>query len=51
MKQIIEDLYVDDIITGGDKITDVQILKDTTTKIFKEAGFVLYKWHLNFFEL
>ena len=31
VKQIMEDLYVDDLNTGGDKITDVQILKDTTT--------------------
>ena len=36
-----ENLYVDDLITGGDKITDVQTLKDTAIQIFKEAGFVL----------
>ena len=30
VKQIMEDLYVDDLNIGGDKITDVQILKDTT---------------------
>ena len=29
VKQIMEDLYVDDLITGGDKITDVQTLKGT----------------------
>ena len=29
VKQIMEDLYVDNLITGGDKITDVQTLKDT----------------------
>ena len=51
VKQIIENLYVDDLITGRDKITDVQILKDTLIKIFKGAGFVLHKWHSNFPEL
>ena len=45
VKQIMQDLYVDDLITGGDKITDVQTLKDTAIQIFKEAGFVLHKWH------
>ena len=40
VKQIMEDLYVDNLITGGDKITDVQTLKDTAIQIFKEAGFV-----------
>ena len=39
------------IITGGDKITDAQFLKDTAIQVFKEAGFVLHKWHSNFPEL
>ena len=47
VKQIMEDLYVDDLITGGEKITNVQTLKDTAIQIFKEAGFVSHKWHSN----
>ena len=43
VKQIMEDLYVDDLITGGDKITDVQTLKGTAIQIFKNAGFALHK--------
>ena len=43
VKQITEDLHVDDLIAGEDKIIDVQILIDTTIQIFKEAGFVLLK--------
>ena len=39
------------MITGGDKVTDVQFLKDTAIQVFKEAGFVLHKWHSNFPEL
>ena len=37
VKQIMQDLYVDDLITGGDKITDVQTLKDIAIQIFTEA--------------
>ena len=51
VKQIMEHLYVDDLITGRHKVTDVQTLKDTATQIFKEAGFVLHKWHSHFPEL
>ena len=46
-----QDLYVDDLITGGDKIIDVQTLKGTAIQTFKEAGSVLHKWHSNFLEL
>ena len=30
VKQIMEDLYVDDLITGGDKVADEQILYKTS---------------------
>ena len=46
-----EDLYVNDLIIGGNKVTDVKILKDTAIKIFKDAGSVLHKWHSNCPEL
>ena len=46
-----EGLYVDDLITGGDKIIDVQTLKPQLYKYSKEVGFVLHKWQLNFPEL
>ena len=46
-----EDLYVNDLITRGDKIIDVQTLSDTAIQIFKEAGFTLHKRHSNFPEL
>ena len=34
-KQIMEDIYANNLITGGENIRDVQILKDTATQIFK----------------
>ena len=46
-----DDFYVDDLISGGDNVTEVKSLKDTATQIFREAGFVLHKWHSNHPEL
>ena len=36
VKQIMEGLYVDDLITGGDKIIDVQTLKPPLYKYSKK---------------
>ena len=36
-KQIMEDIYANNLITGGENITDVQILKDTVIQIFKQV--------------
>ena len=46
-----EDLYVDVLITGCDKITDIQTLKNTAIQILKKSGFFLHKWHSNFHDL
>ena len=51
VKQIMEDLYVDDLITGGDKVADEQILKDTAIQNFKVTYFFLHKRYLNFPEI
>ena len=47
MKQTIDGLYLGDLITEGDNISNVKLLKETATQVFKEAGFVLHKWHCN----
>ena len=47
MKQTIDGLYLGDLITEGDNISNVKLLKETETQVFKEAGFVLHKWHCN----
>ena len=36
-KQIMEDVYADNLITGGENIADVKILKDTAIQIFKQV--------------
>ena len=43
--EIRDDLYVEDLITGGKNFKQVASLKDITTEIFREAGFKLHKWH------
>ena len=51
IKKVMDDFYVDDLISGGDDVTEVKSLKDTTTQIFREAGYVLHKWQSNHPEL
>ena len=48
VKQIIDDLYVDDLNTGGnDNISNIKSLKETAIQIFKGARFVLHKRYPN----
>ena len=51
IQQLMEDMYVDDLISVGNNVTDVKFLRDTAVQIFREAGFVLHKWHSNYTEL
>ena len=51
IQRLMEDMYVDDLISGGNNVTDVKFLRDTAVQIFREAGFVLHKWHSNYTDL
>ena len=42
-----DDIYVDDIISGGNTVSEVEKVKDATVEIFKDAQFQLHKWHSN----
>ena len=42
-----EDLWVDDLITGGENSQQVVSLQDTAIEIFHKAGYKLHKWHSN----
>ena len=44
-------LYVDDVITGGNKLEEVAELKEKAIEIFAKAKFQLHKWHSNKMEL
>ena len=39
--EITDDLYVDNLITGGEKFEQVALSKVTATEIFHETGFKL----------
>ena len=45
--EIRDSLYVDDLLTGGCMVEEVQQLKETAIKIFDRAKFTLHKWHSN----
>ena len=45
MKELSDGIYVDDIHIGGNNVTEVIEMKETSVKIF--AGFELHKWHSN----
>lgn len=47
VEEIKENLYVDDIISGGDNDHEVGELKKLLIEIFKAAGFHLHKWNSN----
>lgn len=47
VEEIRRSLYVDDLITGGETVTETQLLKESCETIFGEAKFKLHKWHSN----
>jgi len=45
IKQVKDDMYVDDLVTGGDNLEQLSELKDKVIILFKKGGFTLHKWH------
>lgn len=46
-KVLLQDFYVDDLITGADSCNDLQDTIDDLTRLLGEAGFKLNKWASN----
>ncbi|XP_071573556.1 uncharacterized protein [Temnothorax nylanderi] len=44
---ILNDFYVDDLLSGADTIAEVKRIRDETTKVLNKAGFQLRKWASN----
>ena len=40
-------MYVDDFVTEGESINEVQKLKLDSINLFRQEGFKLHKWHSN----
>ena len=51
VKQLREGLYVDDLITGGTTVAEIQTQKEKTIEVFDDATFTIHKWHSNVPEL
>ena len=49
--EIQRSLYVDDVITGMNTVEETKKLMETTIGVFKDAQFILHKWHSNAAEL
>ena len=47
VKEILRSLYVDNVITGGSTIDEVQDLKKTIISVFGEAMFTMHKRNSN----
>ncbi|XP_011165769.1 uncharacterized protein LOC105200092 [Solenopsis invicta] len=46
-KVILRNFYVDDLLTGCDKLNEIRTLKQEITQILESAGFQLAKWNSN----
>ena len=51
VKQLRDGLYVDDLMTGGATVQEVETKKSTAIEVFEDASFTLHKWHSNAKEL
>ena len=47
VEEIPRNLYVDDIIGGGESVSEVKEFKKGAIQVFGEAKFELHKWHSN----
>ena len=49
--EIERSLYVDDLISGGQSVSQALPVKETAIEVFNDARFKLHKWHSNVQEL
>ena len=47
IERIKDDMYVDDLVTGGETTQEVAIVKNDAISMFSEGGFKLHKFHSN----
>ena len=51
VKEIMDGLYIDDVMTGGENVYEVAEKKAKAIEVFEDASFTLHKWHSNVNEL
>ena len=47
IRKIRDDMYVDDLVTGGESLQEVEKIKSDSIELFEKGGFKLHKWHSN----
>ena len=47
IENIQDDMYVDDLVSGGTEINTVKNIKQGSIELFSKGGFNLHKWHSN----
>ena len=40
-------MYVDDLVSGGNILSEVEVIKQKAIELFAKSGFNLHKWHSN----
>ena len=45
VEKVRDDIYVDDLVTGGGNINEVEKSKSDSISLFKQGGFKPHKWH------
>ena len=51
IKEVRDNLYVDDVVTGGETVKAAASKKIIATEVFGNATFEIHKWHSNAPEL
>ena len=47
IERVKDDIYVDDLVTGGESTSEVDKIKGDSVNLFQRGGFKLHKWHSN----
>ena len=45
IRKIRDDMYVDDLVTGGECLEEVEKIKSDSIELFEKGGVKLHKWH------
>ena len=47
IENIRNDMYVDDLVSVGNILSEVEVIKQKSIELFARGGFNLHKWHSN----
>ena len=51
VEKVHKDMYVDDLLSGGTNLAEVENLKQKSIELFYKGGLDLHKWHSNILSL